>query len=351
MNNKITNMATVFLTITIIIYAFNNNATASSALPESNNDIQINNVSINHPEIYSPLYVDPIRKQVINMRAKGMNNSQIVQQLKDQNIVYWPEQDEWAMGTEFTPNEYNAFQIHVNNSYKQYGIQPHFTNTQVVNPLNTYNQVDDMLKTADIDFSYSGWAAGGKPGTLGIGTSETNGSFQHQWTTHLGSQGTVIEVGVIRIATDPNKVYSVYTCQGNVDGNQPVHYTTVNSEDWHTYEILVTANHYSQGYLYYVYMDGIQIRSGYLNSLYNQVTQNNENVKDTQSLTYSTDTSHSAYKMQYLAKSGTSNFFPWNSTLPKDTYPDNYATYPQQQVINDQWYNPHSWYHEGWTQY
>ena len=322
--------------------------TASQAT-EPNEDILIVNTTIYHPEIYSPNYIDPVRQQVKDMKAKGLNETVIVKKLKEQNIIYWPEKDEWAKGTELTPEELKNYQLHIDKLNKQYGFTSNNKTVQVKTiSSDEINQVDDMLKTPDSDFTYTGWVGAMKPGSVAVANSKYGGSFQHIITTHLGGQGSVIEIGVIR--SYDIQSYNVVTFQGNIDGT-PVHYRTVNPEDWHNYEILVTTNHNSQGYLYYVYFDGSQVRSGRLNSLNNQVTQNNENWKYTTAPSFSVDTSHAVYNIQSLAKNGNSNFFPWNSTIPYASSNDYYATYPQHQILDDQGWNPHNWYHESWTQY
>lgn len=319
------------------------------------------------PDVLKPGYVDPITRQAREMKAKGINNSEIIKEFEKQGIIYYPDSDSWIKGRHLTEEEqkkvifpiydYNDKGIYLKAIY--YG-----ENDTMVNVSEQKSSISTQASTTSLgqinvwvetdDFAYLGWGGHIIPGSV---AAEPTGTEWHYVTTHLGSSGSCTEIGVYRSESD--SVLTVYSYDNRVEPGHPLYVGTTPIHPSPSSDngaiIIVTGTWESgsvPGYVYYLYWNGQQFRRGHLTSLYNQVNQANEAIPGSGNTHYSVDSQHAIFYGQSVYKtldsSGNYQNCAWldNWNTPSS---ESGSWLPMVQNIGFG-YNPYSYIHDSWVQ-
>lgn len=322
------------------------------------------------PDVLKPGYVDPITKQAREMKAKGINDSEIVKEFEKQGIIYYPDSDSWVKGRRLTEEEQKRviFPIYDYNDKGMYLKAIYYgkndttlniseqqspitttTMSQSIGQINVYIETTDPYK-----FSYLGWGGHIIPGSE---AADISGTEWHYVTTHLGSSGSCTELGVYRSEVDSS--LTVYSYDNRVEPGHPLYTGTTPIHPDPSSDngaiIIVTGTWESgsvPGYVYYLYWNGQQFRRGHLTSLYNQVNQANEAIPGSDDTHYSVDSQHAIFYGQSLYKtqdsSGHYQSVAWVNSGNTPTY-ETGNWLPMRQVTY-YGYNPYSYVHESWVQ-
>jgi len=324
------------------------------------------------PDVLKPGYIDPITKQAREMKAKGINDSEIIKEFEKQGIIYYPDSDSWVKGRCLTKDEmkekkiifpvydYNDKGMYLKAIY--YGENDTMVNVSEQKPsvttqaaITSIGQINVWVETTDpYKFAYLGWGGHIIPGSE---AADISGTEWHFVTTHLGSSGSCTELGVYRSESD--SVLTVYSYDNRVEPGHPLYTGTTPIHPAPSSDngaiIIVTGTWESgsiPGYVYYLYWNGQQFRRGHLTSLYNQINQANEAIPGSDDTHYSVDSQHAIFYGQSVYKtldsSGNYAVYGWvnNANTPSRVSGD---WLPMKQVTS-YGYTPYSYVHESWVQ-
>ena len=275
-------------------------------------------------------FVDPVMEKVNEMKAKGLNNSEIIDALGKQGMGYSPETGATWMGSKPTPEE-----LH-NLPPRKYS----FTDVPT-SRLTTAAEADEypecqLMGTGTENPRYNGFCNYMMPGSLAVKEDE---SYYHLTTTHLGRGGYWTEVGVVRSVDDPS--YRIFTYDN--DEGEYAYHGTINQSAYTQYQILVSDIYELSGWRYNILINGSWVRSGHLPFYANGVDHANEVWSDTN--VWTRDTVPAVHKDPLLYVGTTSTVW-WNQSIHTEWDWSYYITCPvkQRHYLSDS-----AWRYETWV--
>ncbi|WP_148212124.1 hypothetical protein [Ferroglobus placidus] len=220
-------------------------------------------------------YVNPVTKIVKALKARGLDNKEIVEILKRYNLGWDPRTG--AAWREFKkPSEKELSYLKT--------LKPLSKNNNDVSINQISGQANQVMEVIPDDI-YRGINTNLKPSEMRL---ESDGTVQHVITTHVGrtlvNESCWTEAGVVRWLVDgePSDIW-IFTFD-NDEGQWKWHGTT-NSSTFTNYIIYVTDQVDAWGYIYHIWINEEWVRSGHLWYRENNVDQANEVWTDTGSYT------------------------------------------------------------------
>ena len=253
-------------------------------------------------------FVDPVTEKVEEMKAKGMNNSEIIEALEKQGMGYYPETGATWIGRKPTLEKLQKLPPR-RYPFKDVPSSPLTTVSEA-------NQSNQLMGTKNQ--SYNGFYNCMKPGSLAV---EDEGTYWHVVTTHIGRGGHWTEVGVIRGACPPS-TWEIFTYDDDEGGY--VFHGLTNQSAYTQYMILVSNVYESSGWRYNILINGSWVRSGHLPFYENGVDQANEAWSYTN--TWTTDTIPAIHKDSLLFVNST--IICWNESVHSEWIWSRFITCP-----------------------
>ncbi|HMK47427.1 MAG TPA: hypothetical protein VK436_12450 [Methanocella sp.] len=220
-------------------------------------------------------YVDPVLKQVSDMRAKGKDDASIVAELKKQNITYFPKTNDWARGTPISvdPRSFDLDPFNKSSGFTSNSV----TSQAAISPAIGVPDVEIYTVHQTNNYAYSGFDCVMIPNNMAVASGGTKVNY---WTTHVGtSKYDFAEIGMERtLTTDGIRLYTFDVKTDYVNGVMNIYDLGKVSEGQNVDTVIEVMNqHDSNGYVYWVLVNSNIVRSGHLNTLSgNQVFQNKE---------------------------------------------------------------------------
>jgi parallel beta-helix repeat protein len=243
-------------------------------------------------------FVDPATLKVEEMKALGMNDTEIVEALKPLGMGYYPKTGATWIGRTPTPEELQNLPPR---RYPFKDVPP----SQLIIPSEA-EQKQQLMETKNQN--YNGFCNYMKPGSLAV---EEEGSYWHLATTHIGRGGNWTEGGVIRGASPPS-TWGIFTYDDDEGGY--VFHDITNQSEYKQYLILVSNLQEPSGWRYNILINGNWVRSGHLPFYENGVDQAHEVWNYTS--VWTTDTMPAVYKDPLLFVN--SSILWWNESVPTE---------------------------------
>ncbi|BAI61591.1 hypothetical protein MCP_1519 [Methanocella paludicola SANAE] len=291
-------------------------------------------------------------KKVIELRSKGLNDTEVVKELEKENMFFDPLTGDRGIGRRPTPEELKYLPNRLNRSIYQtpyselnnntingyagnMGILGHTTGTQtnvVFSTSQRYRQIE-------------GWM---KPGSLAV---MRGGTYRHLITTHATEEnyaGDWEEAGIVSWANEDGSTtnYMLFTYT-NIGDSWAFHGTVSSTSDVKLRIEIGVYDFYYQGYPYRVYFNDNWFRTVYINR-YNAIfDQSNEAWRSSEWDPYTVDTSHSIFHGSYL-KTTDGTIIPWNNQIDDYSYWAPYFNCPMGSSWREDQPGP-TWTFESWV--
>jgi hypothetical protein len=322
-------------------------AIAIPAIAISSKNQTINTLSKNqsHPSSLGKYFGidDPVEQKIKELKAQGMNDSDIVENLKAQGMFWDPKTDDHGVGVLLTPEE--SAKYNMGGSRAVYSGEI----STSIGPLSVIGgtQANIVYKTSDSN--YKGVCGNMKPGSLAI--SQT-GTSNHCITSHVGGPNTAtddwIEVGIrrdINVNGQPLGPYTVFTYWGH--GGTAAWYCppgfSVGPDTTIAYQIVIGSYDSSHNaYPYDVYVNGQFVRRVYINRETACVDWANEVWRPNESVSYTSDISNAEISSTWLINSNY-NWVAWNHNIADNEFWAPYFGFPMTGGRYEEGSNPIFW--------
>ncbi len=293
---------------------------------------------------------DPVKQKIKEFKARGMNDTAVVLNIKAQGMFWDPKTDDHGVGILLTPEESAQFKLNSSRViYNSTELSTYANVSANVSPMSAVGGTQANIVWRTSDSTYKGICGNMVAGSLAI--SQT-GTSNHCITSHVGGPNSGddwIEVGIrcdINVDGQPLGPYTLFTYWGK--GGSAAWYCppgfSIGPSTSITFLIIIGSYDSSHNaYPYDVYVNGQFVRRVYINRATACVDYANEIWRPNESVSYTSDTSNAEISSAWLINSNY-NWIAWNHNIEDYEFWAPYFGLPMTGGRYEEGSNPSFWH-------